>query len=221
MVHKLLPGESSPFRIEFQSIAGTGDYGTEADGGVTVGAGGDGAVTATAAAAEEASNVRGSGGVRPDTSITPLVLAPGAEVASVDVYARAVVTPYGGRAGSAGASDLTGAGRRSSSGTLRNDSTVEAAVPHLLISYLDAAGQLAWVDHAFLEHSVAAQRSTAFRIPLPAVRPEVVTDVPITGYADRRTCRSAVSTPMVALPESSGFAAAAVTVTSYVRGANS
>ena len=217
LVHKLLPGASSPFRIEFQSIAGTGEYGTEADGGVTVGASGDGAITATAATPEKV-DVRGPVEFDPNV-ITPLTLAPGAEVAAVDVYARAVVTP------SVGVQGLQVVGLQVQDGdlvgTLRNDSTVEAAVPHLLISYLDAAGRLAWVDHAFLEHSVAPQRSTAFRIPLPTVRPEVVTDVPITGYAGPAHLPFGGISPMVALPESSGFAAAAVTTTSYVRGANS
>ena len=220
LVHKLLPGASSPFRIEFQSIAGTGEYGTEADGGVAVGAaaGADPSVTASAPTTSKA-DLRGPVEFDPGV-ITPLTLAPGAQVAAVDVYARGVVTPAVGPAGL----QVLGLHVEGDElvGTLRNDSTLEAAVPHLLVSYLDDAGQLVWVDHAYLEHSVRPQRSTEFRVQIPSSLNAAPADVPVSGYAGpAQTPFGGGITPMIDLPASSGFAAAAITATSYTRGAGS
>jgi hypothetical protein len=223
LVHKLFPGQSSPFRIEFQSIAGTGAYGTEADGGtVSSATDADGSLIVPVAptAAKVHANVRGPVEFDPGT-ITPLSLAADAQVASIDVYARAVVTPHMNPPGLA----VTGLHVEGDQlvGSLRNDSTVEAAVPHLLMSYVDAAGRLAWVDHAYLEHSVGPQRVTQFRLPLPApsLHPIEATP-PVTAYAGpaHATFDDAVDAA-VALPSSTGFAGVSVTASCYVRAGGS
>ncbi|HYN73433.1 MAG TPA: hypothetical protein VES60_13115 [Nakamurella sp.] len=227
IVHKLLPGQSTPFRIEFQSIAGTGAYGTEVDGGVTVVANGaaDGAAAgadsgagsqiAVAAPTPAKADVRGPVEFDPRT-ITPLTLPADAGVAAVDVYARAVVTPSVNPPGLQ-VTDVHLDGD-TLVGTLRNDSTEEAAVPHLLFSYLDGSGHLVWVDDAYLEHSVAAQHSTSFRVPLAQSATVRDAGVPVSGYAGpAHSPFSQTMVPMIPLPPSTGFASVGVTATSYFR----
>jgi hypothetical protein len=222
LVHKLLPGATSPFRIEFQSIAGTGDYGLEADGGLssTTDTSTGSAATVSVAAPKTPSSVRGPVEFDPQT-ITPLVLAADATVASVDVYARAVVTS---RASAKGlqVQNLRVTGSADDgyavSGEVRNDSTVEAAVPHLLLSYTAADGSLAWVDHAYLEHSVAPQGTSAFRIPLAASEPIAASDVPTAGFAGPAHSPPASSLDAaIALPAETGFAGLSLTATTYTR----
>ncbi|MCI4658965.1 hypothetical protein [Cryobacterium zhongshanensis] len=222
LVHKLLPGATSPFRIEFQSIAGTGDYGLEADGGLknTTAVTPPSATSVTVAAPATSSNIRGPVEFDPQT-ITPFVLAAGAKVSSVAVYARAVVTP---RASARGLQvqhlRLTGSAADGYAvvGELRNDGTVEAAVPHLLVSYTAADGSLAWVDHAYLEHSIAPQSVSDFRIPLASSTPIAASGVATTGYAG-----PAHSPPVsalaasIALPADTGFSGLSLTATTYAR----
>ncbi|WP_111765417.1 hypothetical protein [Nakamurella deserti] len=224
MVHKLLPGESSPFRIEFQSIAGTGSYGTEADGGVKD-TGTGGALT-VAPPVQKTSNVKGPVEFDPQT-ITPLVLRPGADVASVGVYARAVVTPHTSTRGLQ-VTDLrldTNADGSFVTGSLRNDTAVAAAVPHLLLGYTDAAGDLVWVDHAYLEHSVAAQSSTTFRIAVADSAGITASGVPTAGFAgpahtpvDGPDAAVGGLPPMLSLPADTGFAGVSLLATAFIRG---
>lgn len=223
MVHKLLPGESSPFRIELQSIAGTGSYGTEADGGVKdADAGSAGSALIVAPPVQKTSNVKGPVEFDPHT-ITPLVLSPGADVASVGVYARAVVTPYPSvrglqvtdlRLDSTAVGDFV-------VGSLRNDTAVDAAVPHLLFSYTSASGALVWVDHTYLEHSVAAQSATTFRIALAEPAGRVPSGVDTRGFAG--PAHSAVVGPetvigaMLPLPPRTGFTGLSILPTAFTR----
>ena len=104
-------------------------------------------------------------------------------------------------------------------GTLRNDTTVEAAVPHLLLAYTAANGQLAWVDHAFLAHSVGPQSSSPFQVQVAASSPIKPSGVPTSGYAGpSHTPPVHALGPMLSLPASTGFAAVSLTATSYSRG---
>ncbi|WP_167738000.1 hypothetical protein, partial [Cryobacterium sp. MDB2-10] len=222
LVHKLLPGATSPFRIEFQSIAGTGDYGLEADGGLkdTTAVTPPSATSVTVAAPATSSNIHGPVEFDPQT-ITPFVLAAGATVSSVAVYARAVVTP---RASARGLQvqhlRLTGSAVDGYAvlGELRNDSTVEASVPHLLVSYTAADGSLAWVDHAYLEHSIAPQSVSDFRIPLASRTPIAASGVPTTGYAGpAHSPPASALAASIALPADTGFSGLSLTATTYAR----
>jgi hypothetical protein len=97
MVHKLLPGESSPFRVVFESLAGTApaeDGEATAATEVVDDVGNGDALTAAAPA--QAGGTTDKGPIEFDpNAITPLWLPDDATVASVEVYARAVVTSLG------------------------------------------------------------------------------------------------------------------------------
>jgi hypothetical protein len=152
--------------------------------------------------------------------ITPLVLGADVTPASIGVYARAVVTPRGATRGL----QVTGLHVEQSGdqqylvGEIRNDMTVEAAIPHLLIAYTDAQGEMAWVDHAYLADSVAPQRRTPFRIPLAdrdGIKPSGLPTSTYTG-ADKEL-EAARRPATVAAPESNGFAGITVYASTYIR----
>lgn len=235
LVHKLLPGATSPFRIEFQSIAGTGEYGTEAQGGLAaagtnraIAVGGATGATVSAAKPSLTSRVRGPVEFDPQT-ITPFVLPKGAVVASVGVYARAVVAAKV----ASPSLQLTGLtldtdadGSHWLEGTLRNDGTIEASVPHVLLSYYMGGGQalsqqLAWVDHTYLDHSIAPQTSSAFRVMVPSSSPFVGSKVIALGFAGplhRAFTDNDLSSGQLALPADTGFTSVGITVSSFNRG---
>ena len=136
-VHKLLPKERAPFRIEFEGIAGALDV-----------------LDPTA------------GDFSPE-AVTDLAIDDDT-VASFAVYTSAVVT------GRQTARPLQlqdarlvddGDGTRLE-GVLRNDGTAEVTIPHLLVTRRDADGRVVWVDHAYGEQSVRAQRSVPVALTL-------------------------------------------------------
>ncbi|MEV4639870.1 hypothetical protein AB0J80_21235 [Actinoplanes sp. NPDC049548] len=224
LIHKLLPGETSPFRIEFQRIAGLGAYGTEVDGGVKKNEAGP---DAQDEAAQPASKAKSSGGLHGPVEfdplqITPLVLGADDVPASVAVYARAVVTPRGTTRGLqvTGLHVTESDGQSYLEGEIRNDMTVEAAIPHLLMAYTAADGQLAWVDHAYLADSIAPQRRTKFRIPLADGTDIKGSGLPTAGYtgADDKPQQAPRRPVMLRAPESSGFAGITVYASTYIRG---
>ncbi|MDY7100160.1 MAG: hypothetical protein S0880_03140, partial [Actinomycetota bacterium] len=228
MVHKLLPGESTPFRLVFESLAGTG-AGGDADADTPRD---DNAADATAAATTTTMTTTTAGpGATADKgpvefdpyAITPLWLPDGAVVASVDVYARAVLTPLGTERGLQVVdlrreTDASGAGYLV--GTLRNDGTREAAVPHLLVAYRDDAGDVAWVEDAYLPSSIRPQRSAEFRVPLADADALEPTGLATTAYADDAgvdRSRLGLVPPMIQLGPGADFASVDVVPSAYYR----
>lgn len=223
MVHKLLPGESTVFRLEFQSIAGTAPTGEGAGDAVPI----DEAIAATASTPSgRTADLRGPVEFDPET-ITPLVLAEDAEVASVEVYAKAVVTsaPIPGGLQVVGLRAERGDDGWELVGRLRNDATTEAAVPHLLLSLRDADGALDWVEHAYLPTSIAPQSRVDFRLPLERPEGLVADPTPIGAYAGP-VHRAPATRPFPTLelpaaftgPGGPGWASVTVQATAYVRG---
>lgn len=219
LIHKLRPGASSAFRIEFQNIAGTGEVGTEVNGGLAVDVASDSARTVVAVEPQE-----DVGPVEFDPrTITPLSLPPGAVPATVGVYARAVVTS------SVLPTSLVADGLRVVIredgaayivGELRNDGVVEATIPHLLLSYFDSEGELSWVDHVYLASSISPQASSRFVIEVPNIDGLRRSDLPTSSYSGPSHEQFADSAlTVIELPESEQFARVAIDVTSYVRGA--
>lgn len=51
-------------------------------------------------------------------------------------------------------------------GGLFNAGVKEAVIPHLLVTFYDAAGQVLWVDHFFLPQSLRPQRAMDFAVTL-------------------------------------------------------
>ncbi len=137
-LHTLRPGETTPFRIEFEGVAG-----------------------ATAAAQLAA------GGFDPDEYVPP-VLPDEAEVTTFDLYVKALVTPRNlDRPLSAAAVQVERDGETVRvSGRVRNDGVVEATVPHVIVTGLDAAGEVVWVDHQWLPDAIRPQAEAAFEVAL-------------------------------------------------------
>jgi hypothetical protein len=229
LVHQLDPGETSPFRLEFQSIAGSAAIGGEAKGGVLHV---DESSSSTHAAAVKTvpvlvgPTVPLNGPVEFDpTSITPLALSQGAQVASVDVYAQATITSRNLTRGLQ-LMDLhvthTAAGTAEVSGRLRNDTPDEIAVPHLLISYYDKRGALVWVDHTYLPSSIGTLRSTAFAVPLSSATGISRSGVPTTAYAgDAHRLPARMPPVMLKIPAGKVFSGLSIDATGYVRGSGS
>jgi hypothetical protein len=97
--------------------------------------------------------------------------------------------------------------------------TVEAAIPHLLMAYSSANGELAWVDHAYLADSIAPQRRATFRIPLADGTGIKSSGLPTTGYPGGDEPRPAPRrAAMLLAPASSGFAGITVYASAYIRG---
>jgi hypothetical protein len=134
MIHKLLPKEVTPFRVDFEGVAGS-------------------------VLNEDPKFAPGS--------YTPLTLkdAP----VRFEVYAKAVVT---GRdlIRDVGAQDLHfefGAdGKTQLKGQLINAGTVEATIPHLLVTYYDDQNRVVWVDQFYIENGIRPQRMQDFAVPL-------------------------------------------------------
>ncbi|MDQ1287348.1 MAG: hypothetical protein QG622_913 [Actinomycetota bacterium] len=233
--HQLLPGETTPFRLEFQSIAGVSVSGTEAKTG-TLHVREENPVSAREVVktvpVPVGPAVPHNGPVEFDpTSITPLALPGGSRVAAVEVYARAVVTTRNLTRG-LHVVDLHlvkgSDGKDLLTGTLRNDSPGEIAVPHLLVTYRDPDGALAWVDHAYLAHSIGSQRSARFGVPLSTSAGLAPSGVPTSSYTGAsRPGPAALLPPMVGLPPMAGlppgggFASVSVVAGGYIRGSTS
>lgn len=144
MIHKLLPKEVTPFRVDFEGVAGTG------------------LIDATTLA----------GAFTPGL-VTPLKLE--APIASFQVYAKAVVTEYDLNR-EVVARDIhvryEADGKQHIVGKLFNTGTLEATIPHLLITYYDAHNQVAWVDNYYVEQADEPERNQGFDVaitPLSAV----------------------------------------------------
>ena len=93
------------------------------------------------------------------------------EIASVEVYAKAVVTSGGLYRGlgvnTVEITENTADGTWRLTGELRNDGVLEATIPMLVVSYLDADGEVGWVDRFYIEAAVRSQRTGLFSVPIP------------------------------------------------------
>jgi hypothetical protein len=145
MLHTLLPKETTPFRVDFEGVAETGLV----DARILMGA------------------------FKPGL-VTPLRLH--ARIDSFQVFAKAVVTEYNLDRG-VEVHDIRvqyeADGKPHLVGTLFNSSTLEATVPHLLVTYYDAHNQVLWVDSSYLEQAVEPERDEDFDVvitPLRAVK---------------------------------------------------
>ncbi len=117
MLHKLFPKEVTPFRVDFEGVAGTG-----------------------------LSDEKGPLEFKPG-DYTPIDIK--APIASFNVYAKAVVTQYDllhDVAFRDVKASMAPDGRTHLTGDLYNSGTVEATVPHILVTYYNAGNEVVWVD---------------------------------------------------------------------------
>ncbi|MFT5195713.1 MAG: hypothetical protein ACI85U_002736 [Candidatus Promineifilaceae bacterium] len=137
MIHKIFPKEVTPFRIDFEGVAGL--------------------------------NLAGMPPpiVFEPNDFFPIDLAD--PPVSFEVYARAVITTKD-LYRNVGIQDIeitqTDDGRFQLHGVLHNTGTIEATIPHVLITYYDEQNQVAWVDDFFLEEAVRPQRTKPFTVEL-------------------------------------------------------
>ncbi len=133
-IHQVLPGETVPFRIEFEERAGAFDRDDPA-----------------------------AGDFDPLAYAEPVLEA---EVAEVEVSARAVIT--GGQLervlditqASVGSWVEDGSNGIDFDLRLRNTGTTSATIARVSVTYLDADGDVVWVDHHWVPDSVRPQRTT-------------------------------------------------------------
>jgi hypothetical protein len=138
IMHTLLPKETTPFRVDFEGVAGTG------------------LIDASTSIAP----------FKPGL-MTPLLLK--ASIDSFQVFARAVVTAHDLDRGIE-AHDVhvqyEADGKPHLVGALFNSSTLEATIPHLLVTYYDAHNQVLWVDNNYVEQASGPERNEAFAVPI-------------------------------------------------------
>jgi hypothetical protein len=156
-VHQVLPGETVPYRIDFEERAGAFNRDDPA-----------------------------AGDFDPLAYAAPVFEA---EVASVEVAARAVTT--GGQLervldiAEARVVSTVGDGANGIDFVirLRNTGTISATIARVSVTYLDALGRAVWVDHHWVPDSVRPQRSTevAWTSQIEAL---VEVDVPILTFDD-------------------------------------
>lgn len=108
-----------------------------------------------------------------DVDFDPLAFSPielDSEIASAEVYAKAVVTQQGLFRGLQ-VNDAQIVQHQDGSwhvdGEIRNDGIVEATMPMVLISYLDEDGEVGWVDRKYVEVAIRPQRSGRFSVAIP------------------------------------------------------
>ena len=138
MIHKLLPKETTPFRVDFEGVAGTGLI----DATTLMGAFKPGLVTPLHLKAPIASFE-----VYAKAVVAQQDLDRGVGAQDVSVQYEADGKPH-----------LVG--------TLYNSSTTEATVPHLLVTYYDKKNVVAWVDNYYIEQAVEPEHSEPFDIVL-------------------------------------------------------
>jgi hypothetical protein len=143
MIHKLLPQEITPFRVDFEGVAGLAldkivdplDF-----------------------------NPTRSWGYTPPGDV---------QLGDFTVYAKAVLTQHDleralGLQNLAVTADPA-TGQLMLHGQVINHGITEAIVPHMLLTLYDEAGRVMWMDHYFLRESVRSQRTLDFKLPVSPV----------------------------------------------------
>ena len=139
-VHKVLPGETVPFRVAFEGVAAQG---------------------------VDSEGVDENSGVFDPDSVVQLTLDE--PIFSYDIEARALVTGRNLERLALTDVKVEGRGDAGSavmSGTVSNRSTDTATIPFVTISYLDGQGEVLWVDAQPLPIAVRSQRAAGFDLEL-------------------------------------------------------
>lgn len=146
MIHKLLPLEITPFRIDFEGVAGatlTEKLNTEAQRDLEF---------------------------TPDAA-WPVQFPERTSLGKFDVVAKAVVTQRD-LYRAIGAQNLTveetADGQLLLHGELINNDLREATIPHILVTLYDEKGEVLWVDDHYLPTAIRPQRTQPFVMPLTA-----------------------------------------------------
>lgn len=129
------------------------------------------------------------------------------EIASFEVYAQAVVTDAGLYRGlqvnqiGVGVDDD---GQWRLEGELRNDGVQEATIPIVLFSFLDENGEVAWVEHTYVDIAVRPQRTQEFDMVIPDLSSIEVADLPAQLFSQATNVNQQLvnaPTALLELPE--------------------
>jgi len=193
MMHKLLPGEITPFRVDFEGVAGL-------------------ALTDT----------RGPIAFEPNAA-WDYTLPANTQLGRFELDAKAVVTQRDlhrdvGVQGLRVEPQEVGYVLK---GTLLNSGVMEAVIPNLLVTFYDATGAVVWVDQYFVPQAVRPQRSTAFTMSLTRREELTLLDLPgVTATVSRpAVAPGALGPDWIGLPPAMGFAYLRVSV-NYFTGVN-
>lgn len=187
ILHKLLPGETTPFRVDFEGVAGT-------------------MITDTLQPGEFAPGAFTPPDLREPVerfAVSARAVVTGRELSRALALQelRVAVAPDGA---------LT------LSGALHNTGTTEATIPQLLVTCYDAAGRVRWVEQRFVESGVlpqerrpftmqiAAASAVATILPDGALSPAAPAGAPAPSAAER-----------IALPAGAGYSSIRVSVQAF------
>lgn len=151
---------------------------------------------------------------------TPIQLTD--EIVEVEIYAKAVVTSFNLYRG-LGVNDARLITRTDGSmvleGELRNDGTQEATIPQVVLSYLDEAGDVLWVETHYLDTAIRSQRLGQFALELPDMDSISLTDIPVRRFANGILPTEDPQRPkpvLIELPEDAPFASVRVDLATFV-----
>ncbi|MEM7537996.1 MAG: hypothetical protein AAF639_37845 [Chloroflexota bacterium] len=136
MMHKLLPKEVTPFRVEFEGVAG--------------------------AKLEDLNDV---GDFRPD-AFTPIDLRKPIAAFDVFAESTITTRDLYRDVTTQNLTMIERGGDFYLQGQLFNTGIQEATVPHILITFYDENNQVVWVDHAYIERAVRPHYTLDFEVPV-------------------------------------------------------
>jgi hypothetical protein len=192
MVHKLLPKEVTPFRVDFEGVAG--------------------------AVLSDTLDLKK---FKPGAFTPPAITRPvgsfdvyaKAVVTSHDLSRDLTLQNLQVRVAPDGTARLTG--------QLLNTGTHEATIPHVLLTYYDEHNQVVWVDHIYIRDAVRPQRMQPIDIPLTPYADVQLIGEKGDLFANTLQPEVAVQSPWrerVALPKGLGYVALRVSVHAFEGG---
>jgi len=191
-IHKVLPRETVPFRIDLEAIAGDRDPHTES-----------------------------AGDFHPDLFAAPdievgdiasIEVATKAVVTGRDLERSLQAQHLKVGRGADGSVVLRG--------QLRNTGTTNATVPHVLVTLIRPDGTVGWVDHHWVEQAVRPQRTKDFELTLTSADSLQQLDVPLKVFGNGINAGEGQpfqASSVIELPADSGWKQAHVTVHAFHR----
>ncbi|NTW00746.1 MAG: hypothetical protein HGA19_05475 [Oscillochloris sp.] len=103
-------------------------------------------------------------------------------------------------------------------GQLFNTGTAEATIPHMLLTYYDAQNQVAWVDHVYIRDAVRPQRVQEIDLPLVGYGAVATISQQSELFGTALLPEVDINSPWrerISLPPESGFASLRISVHSF------
>ncbi len=190
-IHKVLPRETVPFRVDVEDVAGASD-----------------------------STTSSAGDFYPDLFAEPTfdISEVGSIdlIARAVVTGRDLERPLALEQLAASVEGQT----FELSGVLRNTAVQTATIPHILVAFLDDRGEVGWVDHIWIQEAVRPQRLAPFNAPLTNADAITPLDIPIQIFGNGITRSEGapfVGAPSLQVPPASGWTEARITSHAFSR----